>query len=240
MQSSMLITSPVIWDMLMADISPNLDPLARLEGEPYLWYGRFLLFATLGITRNIKFANREDRRKRRLSYSNNTGCVAWYEAAKKWRWEERVAAYDLKEFEADEAERRARQKELRDRAYALGNKLLDKGEKMLQMPLVMTETSRDGKKVVIMPAEWVQTDAARMVESGVKIAESSIVSDREINEVAAQAHGRRSKDLDVPANQLTYLQEMISESGGTPDVSTPATEMPVVPPPASGVLPDST
>ena len=211
--------------------------LARLEGEPWLWYRRFLIYATLGLTRSLKDATNKDRQKRRLAPQTAAGS-GWSEACETYRWRERCAAYDMQELEADEAVRRQRQRDLRERAYALGNKLMDKGEKMLALPLVTTHTSKDGKKITIEPAEWVQTDAARMVESGIKIADQAVATDREIAEVEAGAKGSRSKELDIPINQLEHLKMLVGDGEEVTHVSESTPHMPGMQPDASGVLPD--
>ena len=68
----------------------NNPPYERQPGEPLLWYRRFEQFRLMEPVRSIVGAFREemggDERKEAPG--------RWYEEAKRWRWEERAAAWD--------------------------------------------------------------------------------------------------------------------------------------------------
>src|SRR5213078_3534042 len=70
------------------------------QGEPDLWYGRFVKFMRLGTKRSITavFQKEENRGKPRTEAPGH-----WYENAKQWNWESRARAFD--EYQRAEEDR---------------------------------------------------------------------------------------------------------------------------------------
>ena len=85
-------------------------------------------------------------------------------------------AEERKEFEREELAQsqkwHQRQAELAEREYQLGQKLVSKAEKMLDLPLTRTMTE-DGK-TVIQPARWSVKDAARLAREGKALSRGAI------------------------------------------------------------------
>jgi hypothetical protein len=105
--------------------------------------------------------------------------------SKTYGWVSRAAAFDQhldaeerKQFEREELAQsqkwRQREAELAEREYHLGQKLVSKAEKMLDIPLTRTITE-DGKTVV-QPARWTVKDAARLAREGTALSRGAILA----------------------------------------------------------------
>ena len=64
---------------------------ARQAGEPLMWYRRFERYRLMQPVRSIVAVFREEKR----ANERDEAPGRWYEEAKKWRWDERVAAWDV-------------------------------------------------------------------------------------------------------------------------------------------------
>jgi hypothetical protein len=96
--------------------SPQVTGIARLEGEPAIWYSRFQRWLNAGPQRSM-----------RSIYLAETGRAdgslpgAWKKAALRWRWVERAKEYDDMQFTAAQdqfEERRAAAREARQQALS--------------------------------------------------------------------------------------------------------------------------
>lgn len=70
----------------------TMPPCTRLEGEPTAWYGRFLLYLSLGPNRSVASVWRNEApggSQRRILPGN------WRRAARRYRWQERAEGYNL-------------------------------------------------------------------------------------------------------------------------------------------------
>lgn len=66
---------------------------SQQEGEPSLWYGRFLVYLRLGTKRSVAVVyKKENHVKPRQTASKIPG--DWYDIEKVWKWKERAKAYD--------------------------------------------------------------------------------------------------------------------------------------------------
>ena len=103
--------------------------------------------------------------------------------SKTYDWVSRAAAFDRyldaeerKQFAREELalsqKWRQREAELAEREYQIGQKLVSKAEKMLDLPLTRTITE-DGK-TVIQPARWTVKDAARLAREGKALSRGAI------------------------------------------------------------------
>jgi hypothetical protein len=93
----------------MNDVQQSLSISARMEGEPLLWYRRFMRFCLMFPRRSVaaiyseehpEETTKDDKRRQNAPGS-------WYAMAKRWQWEERAEAYDAAQF-AEEEKIRAR------------------------------------------------------------------------------------------------------------------------------------
>jgi hypothetical protein len=64
----------------------------RLSGEPALWFSRFERYRLTVIGRSVNAVFQQESKKNENPRVAAPG--GWYEIAKKWRWEERAAAWD--------------------------------------------------------------------------------------------------------------------------------------------------
>lgn len=80
----------------MSDEQQGLQPVWEQipEEEPNLWYSRFLIFRDLGPTRSIHAAWKLEPKKVKKGQKKLNIPPIWYDAAKKFQWHERAAAYD--------------------------------------------------------------------------------------------------------------------------------------------------
>ena len=103
--------------------------------------------------------------------------------SKRHDWVTRATAFDRhldaeeqKQFEREELAQfqkwRQRAAELAEREYQLGQKLVSKAEKMLDLPLTRTITE-DGK-TVIQPTRWTVKDAPRLAKEGKALSRGAI------------------------------------------------------------------
>jgi hypothetical protein len=103
--------------------------------------------------------------------------------SKRYEWISRAVAFDRhldaeerKQFAREELVQsqkwRQREAELAEREYQLGQKLVSKAEKMLDLPLTRTMTE-DGK-TVIQPTRWTVKDAARLAGEGKALSRGAI------------------------------------------------------------------
>lgn len=98
-------------------------PWEQIEGEPGLWFERFSLWRSLGPSRTIEDAWRQDRAKKGLS--GKRPHFRWYEVRKEWHWDERAQAWDdyrAKELRRNEIEA---EKEARNQARSDRRALID-------------------------------------------------------------------------------------------------------------------
>lgn len=63
------------------------------QGEPDLWYGRFVKFMRLGTRRSINAVYAQEKKEKQGKASTKIG-PEWLNAAKQWKWEERARKYD--------------------------------------------------------------------------------------------------------------------------------------------------
>jgi hypothetical protein len=103
--------------------------------------------------------------------------------SKRHNWVTRATAFDRhldaeerKQFEREELAQsqkwRQREAELAEREFQLGQKFVNKAEKMLDLPLTRTITE-DGK-TVIQPTRWTVKDAARLAREGKALSRGAI------------------------------------------------------------------
>jgi hypothetical protein len=108
------------------------EPWARQEGESLTWYNRFTAFRLMVPVHSIPDVFREeDRKKAEKEAAENGGKLReirteapshWYQEAKKWRWEERAAAWDAYQDALIEKQIAAEEKHVIRTHYALKHK----------------------------------------------------------------------------------------------------------------------
>ncbi|HEX3642862.1 MAG TPA: hypothetical protein VHV10_16375 [Ktedonobacteraceae bacterium] len=63
------------------------------EGESSLWYGRFRAYLLMGFKRSVNAVFQQELEERGGDWRDEA-YGSWYDYAKKYRWDDRVAAYD--------------------------------------------------------------------------------------------------------------------------------------------------
>lgn len=104
----------------------NDKPWDQQEGEPDLWYGRFVKFMRLGTRRSIRSVFLKENKQKQAKTSTNVG-PEWCNAAKQWNWEERARAYD--KYQRDEEDKIIAEE--RDKVLRSGFALMHKRVKEL-------------------------------------------------------------------------------------------------------------
>lgn len=66
----------------------------QFEGEPHLWYSRFLIYRNMGHTRTFLGAVHTEEADKGSHKRSRKVPGAWDRAIKKWRWKERAETYD--------------------------------------------------------------------------------------------------------------------------------------------------
>lgn len=85
----------------------------RLPSESGLWYERFDLYRLAGPGRNL------DATYRLATGKEGRAGASWWNACRKWRWEERAEAWDVVEREALRAAEEERRREAREERLRL-------------------------------------------------------------------------------------------------------------------------
>ena len=175
-------------------------PWERQPGEGNLWYDRFTQYRLKGSSRSLG-AVYDDWRAEKGRKRTGKPATSWRRNWKKWRWEERAAAWDEHLRQEDEAKWLQRREERRERRWELGDKLEKKGEQMLMFPLARTEREThegpDGKTIiynVVNPVDWRLRDAPTLLKTA--------------NELFQQALGeaQHNRILNIDVKQLTIEQ----------------------------------
>ena len=130
----------------------------QLPEEPDLWYGRFHAYLLAGSRRSLLATYNSEREKAGKGAAKSVPS-SWNEAADRWRWGARAAAWDAEIRMREEAKWIARREEFRERQWAIAERLIQKGEAMLASPLA----GEDAPK-------WNLRDAAAFLAEGGRLA----------------------------------------------------------------------
>jgi hypothetical protein len=136
----------------------------RQEGEPLLWFRRYERFRLMEPARSINAVFDEEHPTENDGKSRQKVPGEWYKQAKKWRWEERAAAWDA--FLDDCLEKQIfaeRKKVLRSR-YALQHKRIETLDHIAQKLIDYLEDEKniwlpDVKAVAGLPVNVIRFNA---------------------------------------------------------------------------------
>lgn len=100
----------------------------------------------------------------------------------KWKWVDRARAWDdhiqSQKDQASISEARKwqeRAKEARDRNYAIGKRLQDRANELLDHPTTRSTTEGpDGSTVIVEPAGWGQRDVALIAKHAAELIDSAL------------------------------------------------------------------
>ena len=184
----------------------------RQPEEPAKAYRAFTLYRDMGPGRTLRQAAKNLQRSRSLLN----------EWSGKWGWVARAEAYDAamqtmaqaayEQGLRTEAERWARrQNEQRDSEWAMARALMEKAGAMLRFPLATArqEEDEEGRVItIVQPAKWSMADAARLVDTGAKLAR--LAADMAVPGGASMPQAVREEvinDADYIASVLSRLDE---------------------------------
>lgn len=110
----------------------------------------------------------------------------WSKIRHRWHWDERAEAWDnvqrqkaKKRNESRRLKWEAKWLTLRDKAWDVSQKLIERAEEMLQYPLtdIQVHTDENGQQVtIIKPTNWSMRDAGPMLSTAVELAK--VATDR--------------------------------------------------------------
>lgn len=93
-------------------------PWERMPGEPLRWYERFNRLRLMPPPRSIAAVfQQEDAKKRKTAREGTSG--SWYEYARRWDWDARIAAWDAHQAKEVEAAIAAERQKVLSEGYAL-------------------------------------------------------------------------------------------------------------------------
>ncbi len=118
------------------------------EGEPALWYGRFVKFMRLGSKRSVNtvYAKEQKTTKNNEKQRELNAPGEWYDIEKEWKWKERARDHD--EYERVEEDRiiaEEREKVLRS-GYALMHKRIQTLDRLSRK---LEQMEKDDSKIWI-------------------------------------------------------------------------------------------
>lgn len=70
------------------------QPWDRIEGEPDRWYRRFERYRLMEPVRSVAAVFQEEQEKKNPENPRKNPDKDWYEARDRWKWDERVSAWD--------------------------------------------------------------------------------------------------------------------------------------------------
>lgn len=111
--------------------------------------------------------------------------MSWHAVFRKWRWEERAAAWDNEQRSLELEKWKQRRQELREQEWEIAIAGINKSKTMLNFPL--SRVTKDNGQTIIEPARWSFRDAiAILVESSTlarKAAQMSTMTEAEALQV---------------------------------------------------------
>jgi hypothetical protein len=203
---------------LNAPDNPSTPLWEQQPGEPDLWFYRFRKFLQMGTTRTVMGAFNADLEERgKPKQPRPSG--AWSRAADEFEWRARAAAFDAYQFAQSEAaraqERRdddarweKRERDLRERAFGIAERMIEKAEGMLQFPLIERKVEERKETVidsageemevvvsttVIRPGRWTFGTVPRLVAGADLIAR--LACDLRTIEMLKQIEGMTDEQL---------------------------------------------
>lgn len=165
----------------MSNENPIVDiierpPWEKMPDEPIKQFNCFHLYLMQGPTRTFLAAyNHYNQMKHegsgKVSPYKYRRAVShsWLDWSVVYDWKARAEAWDTQNREDEEATWRQRRRAFQDRAFAMAEKMLDRAEKMLAMPLTKTQQEHNGQTIIVMPARWSFDTVPRMVAAAESI-----------------------------------------------------------------------
>jgi hypothetical protein len=105
----------------------EIQPWDRQPNESLLWYRRFTAYRLMTPVRKIPlvFQQEQQTKEENRGKQRTEPPGVWWEVAKKWKWNERVATWDKCQAEELEREIAAEEKKILREEYALRHKRIE-------------------------------------------------------------------------------------------------------------------
>ena len=142
-------------------------------GENDLWFGRFHVYLMLGPERSYLAAYKQVKEKETGKKCNAKAVPqSWSKNYKKWQWEQRARVFDEDNRNDERMEYAERQKKFREQTLALAEKMRNKADDILNLPIARRVT-QDGQ-TVIEPVNFNIADADRLIINGTRLGQQAL------------------------------------------------------------------
>lgn len=193
--------------------SPPDDPVEpqpwdQQPDEPNFWYDRFVrAYLAMGSSRSAMGAYHRFNRSKEQGYTGR-GNSSWLTNAKKWKWEERAAAYDA-------AERREFLANWRDRQQEL---ISDHRKAELELSILLIEKA---KELLAKPnAKFTFHEIARLIDVASRVGRKALnMEDADAAIKFRLVGGSGDAAPGGPAQELAALEKLVERlaTGAKPD-----------------------
>lgn len=175
------------------------------DGEPDLWYGRFVKFLRLGTKRSVNAVFKKET-KRNLEEPRSNAHQDWYEAAKQWNWEKRARDYDEHQrAEEDRIIEEERDKVLRS-GFALQHKRIKELDRLTRKLIRYTN---DEEKV------WIPETKTIMTTQGKDKSQEQIVEKIVFNAPLFTLIDKYQDSIAKEMGERVKKQEITGKDGGS-------------------------
>jgi len=165
-------------------MSEQPKPWQRQDGETVKAFTAFCQYRDLGLARTLK---RGYELYAGLEIGSRRGDPPPYyqDWSAKNRWIKRAQEYDeyMLEMQREAEEEKVRSgatkwadrlENQREQEYLYSEQLLERAGEMLQAPLFRTEETKDGKTIIVMPADWKAADIVSFLKAASMLARLAI------------------------------------------------------------------
>lgn len=176
-------------------IADEQRPWGQLPEENARWYGRFQAWLQLGKSRSVLAIYNAERERKGEKKRALTFPESWGKARIKYRWAERVAAWDKAEQERKDREWKEQREAEREAELKIADELRTKARAMLALPETVEEVKRNraGEEIA-----WLLIPEFRAFKAA--------------SDMLGQAKNHARAALEMP-NQFAR-QEMTGKDGG--------------------------
>ena len=160
---------------------PETSPIDLTEpvwmqqpGESTRWYDRFHRYMLAGPKRSLLGCVRAEGAEQGRKGQTKKTPRSWNVAFAKFCWKDRANAWDNHQHSIDREHWDRRYRDLREAAWEMSQKLLDRHNKMLQSPMFeqeVTATNSIGQPtaVTVSPARWVYRDIIATAHAAIEL-----------------------------------------------------------------------
>lgn len=178
----------------------------QMEGESDLWYGRFRAYLTMGTKRSVNAVFQQELEEKGGGWRDEAH-GSWYDYSKKYKWEERVKAYDKQWIEEqDKIIAQEKERVLRS-GYALMHKRIEALNKLAEK---MVQWADEDDKVWLVKEKTVTGENfSQHIEETVFNAPMFGMIDKYFDSIAKEKGERvKKQEIDVTNTNDQDIQEL--------------------------------